>query len=87
MIRTQKPPRPELRGQPHRGWIVRLFVGQGHGFIRLISGGDVYFHRSDVQQGMSINDLATGDEVLFELLDDAVSGPRALRVSLLKSEA
>jgi cold shock CspA family protein len=57
-----------------------LFVGQAHGFIRLASGREVFFHRSDVQDGTSFNAFAVGDCVAFELLEDRVSGPRALRV-------
>jgi len=33
-----------------------------------------------VQEGTSFNDFEVGDAVLFELLEDAVSGSRALRV-------
>jgi cold shock CspA family protein len=70
----------ERRGTPRSGRIVTLFVGQGHGFIRLTNDRDVFFHRSDVGEGTSFNDLAVGDAVTFELLEDDVSGPRALRV-------
>jgi cold shock CspA family protein len=71
---------PELRGKRSTGRIVTLFVGQGHGFIRLADARDVFFHRSDVREGTSFNDFATGDTVKFELLEDDVSGPRAVRV-------
>jgi hypothetical protein len=70
----------ERRGIPEMGRIVKLFVGQGHGFIRMANDREVYFHRADVQEGTSINDFAIGDVVAFERLDDAVSGARALRV-------
>ena len=69
----------ESRGTPSSGRIVTLLVGQGHGFIRA-NGRDVFFHRSDVREGTSFNDLTVGDPVSFELLDDHVSGPRGLRV-------
>jgi cold shock CspA family protein len=62
------------------GHVFKLFVGHGHGFIRASFGADVFFHRSDVQAGQSINDFGIGDAVAFELLLDRVSGPRALRV-------
>jgi len=55
-------------------------IGQGHGFVRLASGREVYFHRSDLEDGTAFNDFAIGDPVSFELLEDAVSGARALRV-------
>ncbi|HZP49309.1 MAG TPA: cold shock domain-containing protein [Vicinamibacterales bacterium] len=70
----------EQRGVPSSGRIVRLFVGQSYGFIRGKEGGEIFFHRGDVQEGTSFNDFEVGDAVLFELLEDAVSGSRALRV-------
>src|SRR5215467_5178006 len=73
-------PPAERRGTPSSGRIVVLFVGQGHGFIRLTNDREVFFHRSDVREGTSFNDLAVGDDVSFELLEDQVSGPRGLRV-------
>jgi cold shock CspA family protein len=71
----------ERRGLETTGHILKLFVGQGYGFIRTAQGDrEVYFHRSDVQVGNSINEFLIGDAVGFELLADHVSGPRALRV-------
>lgn len=70
----------EVAGTPAQGRIVSLLVGQGHGYIRLDTGGDVFFHRSDVRDGVSFNQFSVGDIVRFDLLDDRVSGPRALRV-------
>src|SRR4029453_5331619 len=70
----------ERRGTPSSGRIVTLLVGQGHGFIRLASSRKVFFHRSDVLEGTSFTDLAVGNHVTFELLEDHVSGPRPLRV-------
>ncbi len=76
-----RPSQPEdRRGRPAAGRIVRLMVGQGHGTIRLSNGRDGFFHRADVQEGSSFHDLEVGDSVRFELVDDAVSGARALRV-------
>jgi cold shock CspA family protein len=71
---------PERRGVSTAGKIVKLLVGQGHGFIRLSDGREIFFHRSDVRDGTSFNDFAVGDVVSFELLEDDVSGARALRV-------
>ena len=72
---------PERRGIPSTGRIVTLFIGQGHGFIRLTNHREVFFHRSDVREGLSFNDLEVGDTVKFDLLDDDVSGPRAIQVA------
>jgi cold shock CspA family protein len=85
---SQRPDKGTLpsprRGVPDRGRIVRLFAGQGHGVIRA-NGGDVFFHRADLEDGTSINDLHVGDTVAFERLDDRISGARALRVAKRRS--
>jgi hypothetical protein len=79
--RTGKGSQPmERRGVPDSGRIVRLLVGQGHGFIRLADDREIFFHRADLQEGTSINDFDIGDAVTFERLDDPVSGARALSV-------
>jgi cold shock CspA family protein len=70
----------ERRGIPSSGRIVTLFIGQGHGFIRMATGLDVFFHRSDVREGVSFNGFTVGDAVTFELLEDHVSGPRGVQV-------
>ena len=57
-----------------------MLVGQSHGFIRLTDKSEVYFHRADLQDGTAFNDLRIGDAVKFELLEDSVSGARALSV-------
>ncbi|PWT81191.1 MAG: hypothetical protein C5B57_11000 [Blastocatellia bacterium] len=69
------------RGKPSIGRIARLLVGQSYGFIRLPDDREIFFHRGDVQEGTTFNDLDIGDHVTFELLEDAVSGARALRVA------
>jgi cold shock CspA family protein len=73
-------PPAERRGIPSTGRVVTLFIGQGQGFIRLANDRDVFFHRSDVREGTSFNDFAVGDTVQFDLLEDDVSGPRAVEV-------
>ncbi len=80
MAKMSRPP-AALHGTSATGRIARLLVGQGYGFIRLRSGRDVFFHRADLLEGNRFNDLRTGDIVTFELLDDRVSGARALRVT------
>ena len=62
------------------GRIVNLLIGQCHGFIRLPNAREIYFHRGDLQEDTAFNDLQIGDAVAFEVLEDAVSGARALRV-------
>jgi len=71
----------ELRGPSRSGRIVTLVLGQGHGFIRIADRRNVFFHRSDLREGTRFGDLAIGEQLTFELLEDPISGPRALRVS------
>ena len=68
------------RAVPASGRIIALTIGQGTGFIRVGADDRVFFHRSDVQEGSSINDFEPGDVVDFDLVADPVSGARALRV-------
>jgi cold shock CspA family protein len=70
----------ERRGAASTGRIVKLLLGHGHGFIRIASGREIFFHRSDLEDRIAFNDFAVGDPVSFELLEDAVSGARALKV-------
>jgi len=74
----------ERRGTPSSGRIVTLVLGQGHGFIRLTSARKVFFHRTDLCEGTLFHELAIGNRVTFELLEDAISGPRALRVERVR---
>jgi cold shock CspA family protein len=67
---------------PGAGRVARLNIGQGCGYIRATDGREVFFHRADLLGGASINDLEIGDRVVFELLEDSVSGARALSVVL-----
>jgi cold shock CspA family protein len=70
----------ERRGMPGSGRIVALFIGQSYGFIRSATRREVFFHRSDLQEGTSFNAFEIGDAVTFELLEDHISGPRAVQV-------
>ena len=72
--------RPQRTATPATGTLVRLLVGQGHGYIRLADRRDIYFHRGDLAEGTPFNEFAVGDTLSFELLEDRYSGPRALSV-------
>jgi len=80
MKRGAVPDVTQPRGVPRTGRIVNLLLGPAHGFIRLASHRQVFFHRSDVRDGTVFSDLTVGDVVHFELFEDPVSGPRALQV-------
>jgi cold shock CspA family protein len=66
---------------PSTGRIVRLLVGQSYGFIRVRNGRTIFFHRSDLHDAATFNTLRVGDLVAFELVDDQLSGARAIRVA------
>ncbi len=75
----------EQRGTPRSGRIIALVLGEGHGFIRLTDGRKVFFHRSDLREGTSFSAFTEGQTVRFELLEDPISGPRALHVEPRRS--
>ena|SRR5713101_423846 len=77
--RAGKVGKPDPRGAPTTGQIVKIVRGQGHGFIRAADRREVFFHRADVTEGV-FNDLVTGDPVVFEVIEDRLSGTRAARV-------
>jgi len=68
-------------GTPATGSIAQLRFGQSDGFIRLTDGREVYFHRADLRDGTAFNALNPGDAVMFDLIEDDVSGARAVRVT------
>jgi cold shock CspA family protein len=70
----------DQRGRPTTGRIARILYGQGFGFIRVDARRDVFFHRKDVFGG-TFNELAVDDRVALELIEDALTGPRAVRVA------
>jgi hypothetical protein len=70
--------KPKESGPSTTGRIVRIVRGQNHGFIRVADGREVFFHRADVT-GTFI-DLEIGATVSCELVEDRVSGVRAVAV-------
>jgi cold shock CspA family protein len=82
------PRRPSTLGQPiapagtrSTGRIARLLIGQSYGFVRARNGRVIFFHRADLRDAMTFNTLRVGDLVAFELVDDQLSGARAIRVA------
>jgi cold shock CspA family protein len=71
----------DQRGLPTTGRVARILYGQGFGFIRIDERRDVFFHRKDVFGGM-FNELSVDDGVTLELIEDALTGPRAVRVAV-----
>jgi cold shock CspA family protein len=80
--RPGKPNQPQPpTGRPTSGRVIRIHAGQSHGFIRDADSREVFFHRSDTTFG-TFNKLTVGDKVAFDLIEDRVSGPRAIAVRL-----
>jgi cold shock CspA family protein len=73
--------KPVYSGKPASGRIKELVRSQASGTISSPTG-KVFFHKSDVDG--EYWKLSVGDQVRFELLDDAISGPRAQHVRLKK---
>src|SRR3954465_8564476 len=71
------PSRPVYAGKETTGKVKSLTRGQACG---MISGpdGDVFFHKADFKG--EFFDLQVGDRVVFELLNDTISGKRAQNV-------
>ena len=76
----------DQRGRPMMGRVARILHGQGHGFIRAKDSRLLYFHRHDVATGL-FNALAVHDRVAFEVIEDALVGPRAVRVNRTAAKA
>ena len=74
-------------GPASQGTVVRLLVGQSYGFIALRDGREVFFHRADLKDPATFNLLQVGDIVTFELIDDRISGARAIHVVRSRSKA
>ena len=76
--RAKGPKQPE-RGQRMIGEVLSIQYGRSYGFIRTEHSRHVFFHRSDVAH-RRFNTLTCGVRVEFELIEDKLVGPRAVRV-------
>jgi cold shock CspA family protein len=74
--------KPIRSGERATGRIKLLVRSRNSGLIRA-EAGEVFFHRSEVEG--AFGDLKVGDRVVFELLEDAISGPRAQHVRVVRS--
>jgi cold shock CspA family protein len=81
----RSPQIPPAHGSKAKGRIAELSRGRSCGVIRASDGQRVFFHSRDLE-GAKYNDMEVGASVLFELIDDPVSGPRATRVRPSASE-
>ena len=60
---------------------IKLISDRGFGFIRTAEGKDLFFHRKDFE-GVDYDSLGEGREVEFEVWQDRIGRPQAVRVRL-----
>jgi len=63
-----------------KGTIARL-MDRGFGFIKTEEGGDLFFHRNELE-GVEFNNLSEGQEVEFEKGQGRDGRPAAVKVKL-----
>lgn len=68
-----------------RGTTRRLILDHGFGFIKRKKGGNLFFHRSQLQ-GMDYNSLREVQEVEFEVGQGRSGSPQAVKVRLAQSK-
>ena len=73
---------PERRGLSTIGRIVKLHVGQGHGFIRMLNDREIYFHRNSVLDS-AFDQLKPGTPVRYSE-EQGDEGPQATTVSMTR---
>jgi CspA family cold shock protein len=62
-----------------QGKVKKLVPDRGFGFIAAEDGVEYFFHRSGLEGSMNFDQLAVGEDVLFEI-QPSQKGPRAFRV-------
>ncbi len=67
-----------------KGTIARL-MDRGFGFIKSEEGGDIFFHRNELE-GVEFNNLSEGQEVEFEKGQGRDGRPAATKVRLTEVE-
>ena len=78
------PSRPVYAGKETTGRVKSLTRGQACGMISALES-DVFFHKADFRG--EFFDLQVGDKVVFELLNDTISGKRAQNVRVAPKPA
>jgi len=68
------------------GRIIKVVRSRACGFIRTSDGQDVFFHVSDLGQ-VALDELDERLVVQFDLVADAISGPRATQVQIVRPPA
>ncbi|MFC1968778.1 cold-shock protein [Chloroflexota bacterium] len=68
-----------------KGTIAKL-MDRGFGFIKTEEGGDLFFHRNELE-GVEFNNLSEGQEVEFEKVQGRDGRPAAVKVRLIEAGA
>ncbi len=63
---------------------IKKLTDRGFGFIKPEEGGDLFFHRNDVE-GVEFDDLREGQEVEFEKGQGRDNRPQAVKVRLAEA--
>jgi len=61
------------------GHVKSVQRGSGTGYIRDQTGREFFFHKGDVVN-KRFNDLEVGALVRFDVIEDAISGARAIQI-------
>ena len=64
-----------------KGTIKRLIADRGYGFIQTVEKGDIFFHATDLLQGVAFDSLTEGKRVEFEIMN-TYRRPKAVSVRL-----
>jgi CspA family cold shock protein len=62
-----------------KGTIKRIITNRGYGFIQTEEKGDIFFHATDLLNGVSFDSLTEGQQVEFEIKPTS-RGLRAINV-------
>ena len=68
-----------------KGTIRRLITDRGFGFIQRAEGGDLFFHRNELQ-GVDYDSLVEGQQVEFEVVQGRNGRHQAVQVRLAQPQ-
>ncbi len=64
---------------------IKKLMDNGFGFIKTEEGGDLFFHRNEIE-GVEFSSLRAGQGVEFEVGQDSKGRPQAVKVRLVGIE-
>jgi len=66
-----------------KGTIKRIITNRGYGFIQTGEKGDIFFHATDLLNGVSFDSLTEGQQVEFEIKPTS-RGLKAISIRLVE---